>query len=363
MKFYIILILSILIFFTGCSQLNNSTPKTVIKETQKLKPENKKLIYKTIRDEISMYKLRGDKNYKAGYNYDALLAYEKVNFYEGYDAIPISKIDKINKQARQISKNNYRKLKKYNKKDKKRILLTLNKIMMNNPNYKDTTELFENIREDRKIKIFLNKLKNTLNMEIINNKSTTNNLIKINKAYENLIKYDYKNPLAEKARNILEKGHQDLIQDAKNSYNKGDLNIAKRKFTTISSIYKDDNTTSRYLLKIKTKQNIKSNLQTAKKALKEKNYIKAMEFSNKIIEVERNNEEANTIKLKAQNGCNQEISKLIHRGIKSYEQKNLDKAKNNFQEVLILEPNNNTALIYTKKIQRQLQTIKSLEEK
>ena len=88
-----------------------------------------------------------------------------------------------------------------------------------------------------------------------------------------------------------------------------------------------------------------------------------MELSKKVLEIEPNNKKATTIKLKANDGCNQEISKLIKNGIKSYELKNLDKAQENFQEVLILEPTNNTALIYTKKIQRQLQTIKSLKDK
>ena len=361
MKTYIFLILTISILFNGCSQLNNSTPQKLTKDTQDLKPENKKLVYKTIRDEIAMYRLEGDKSYEAGHNYDAIVAYEKVNFYEGYNAISKSKINKIKETAKKISIHYYKQLKK-DQKDKKKSLYDLNKIMMNNPNYKDSTKLFEKTIQERDVKIFLNDLRNTLRMELINNKNTTKNLIEINKAYLNLIKYDYKHPLAREAKNILRREYQSLIKDAKKSYKKGDLKTAEKKFTTIMSIYKDDTTAKKYILKIRMKKNIQANIKIAQKALQKKEYIKALKLSNKVLEAEPNNEKANTIKLKAQNSCNQIITKLIDNGIKNYEKKDLDRAQANFKEVLKLEPNNNTALIYTKKIQRQLETIKSLKE-
>ena len=240
MKFYIAVVVGISVLFSGCSQINNSTPQNLTKETKKLKPKNKKLVYKTIRDEISMYRAKGDESYEAGHNYDAITAYEKVNFYEDYDAIAKSKIDKIKKTAKDISTHYYKELKKYKKTQKKESLYALNKIMMNNPNYKDSKKLFEKLIQDREVKIFLNNLKNKLYMELLNNDNSTKDLININKAYSELIKYDYKNPLAKEAKDILKKNYKPLIEDAKNSYNKGDLKIATKKFKTIKSIYKND---------------------------------------------------------------------------------------------------------------------------
>ncbi len=362
MNVYIYFVIIIAILFDGCTNTTQIEPTTNLqKETQNLKPVDKKLVYRTIQNEINLYNKMGDDNYEEGHNYAAIVAYEKVNFYEGYYAIPRSKLDKIKKTAKETAIHCYKQLKTYKKALKRKKLYTLNKIIMNDPNYKDSKKLYEKIMQDREIKIFLNNLRNTLHMKLINNHNTTKNLIDINKAYSNLIKYDYKNHLAKEAKEVLKKEYQPLLNDAKTSYNKGNLNTAKKKFTIITTIYKNDKTAKNYLLKIKTKQSIKSDIKTAKKALHQHNYIKALKFSNKIIKIEPSNKEAKTIRLKAKNGCNAKISKLIHAGIKNYELKNLDEAQKDFKEVLKLDPSNNTSLIYTKKIQRQLQTIKSLK--
>ena len=60
-------------------------------------------------------------------------------------------------------------------------------------------------------------------------------------------------------------------------------------------------------------------------------------------------------------GSKEELAKLLNEGKKNYNNKDLNKALKNFQEILVRYPNNTTALIYVKKIKRQLQTIKSLE--
>jgi len=359
MKIYIILIT--IFFFSGCSKFTQESTIKLQKETQNLKPIDKKLVYRTIKKEIDIYHKIGDENYKAGYNYDALIAYEKVNFYEGYDAIPKSKLDKIKKDAKTTTKYYYKKLKEYKAKDKKQRLYILNKIIMNNPDYKDSKKLFEDILQDNEIKTFLHTLQDTLYMELLNNKNSTKNLIKINKTYLTLIKYNYKDKIAKKAKKVLKERYDFLLKKAINNYKKGNLTLAKKEFTNLTTIYKHQNTTRNYLLKIKTKQNIRSKIKLAKKALANKNYIEAIKLTDEIIKIEPKNKEVKKIRLKAKNSSNKEIQKLIHNGIKYYELKNLDEAQKSFKKVLKLESDNNTALIYTKKIHRQLQTIRSLK--
>ena len=355
--------LSIIMIFilSGCTNLNTSSPKKLQKNVQNLKPQDKKLIYRTIKKEIAQLKHYGDENYEDGYYYNAITAYEKVNFYEGKDVIPASKINHIKKIAKEKSIKNYKKLKEHTKKDKKQTLSILNQITMYNPNYKDTKQLMKEVKKDREIQIFLNKLTSELYSKIANNKNTINDLLEISKAYKELVKYDYQNPSLKQAKETLKKEHKNLINEAKRSYNQGNLNTAKKKFTTITLIYKDDKTAKRYLYKIKNRKNINTNLKNAKRALDKRDYTKAIALSKQILKIEPNNKKAKEIKIQAKKDCNKEVSKLISDGIKNYGQKNLDKAQKNFQRVLKLKPDNSTALIYTKKIHRQLQTIKSLQ--
>ena len=51
---------------------------------------------------------------------------------------------------------------------------------------------------------------------------------------------------------------------------------------------------------------------------------------------------------------------MIKVGAKQYFNKDLDGAKKSFEEVLKLDPENSVSLIYSKKIENQLTTIKSL---
>lgn len=361
MKIYLILIFTTLIFFSGCSKLLINSQTDLPTDTQNLAPVEKRFIYQTIQNEINIYYKNGNEYYKDGYNYDAIIAYERVNFYKGYNYIPIKKINKIKLIAKKNSIHHYKELKKCKKKYKKERLHQLNKIVMNDPNYKDSSKHLKKLKEDREIKIFLNSLQNSLNMAILSNKNTTNTLKSINQKSTKLIKYDYRNPLIHKAKHILKKEYKVLMKDAVKTYNKGNINSAKKKFKAILSIYQTSTKSDRYLLKIKRKQDIQLNLNRAQKALNKKEYFKALKLTRQVLKIDFNNKKAKSIKHEVQDECNKQISKLIYQGIINYDKKNLNKAQKNFQEVLKIDPNNNTALIYTKKIEMQLKTIKSLE--
>ena len=359
--------LSSLIFLSGCmpSSSNQAEPVTEIvllsQKVQRLNAHDKQLIYRSIQDEINIYSEKGDEAYEAGYNYDAVTSYELVNFYEGYNTIPLAKINEIKKLAAVQSTYHYKQALSYDKTEKKKALIELNKVMINNPEYKDTKERLSELKSNRDIKIFLNSMENSLQMKLLNNNGDIKELKSIDYSLKNLLKYDYQNETALKAKETLKEYHNTLLKEAIELYNKGNLYKAKTKFNSILSIYKKDQTTLQYLEKIKVKNNKARNIKLAQEFINQKEYIKSMEYAKEVLRIDPNNKEAQKIIITAKEESKKEVSNLIYIGKRHYNNKNLDKARESFNEALKLDPFNNTALIYSKKIERQLETIKSLQ--
>ncbi len=363
--------LSILTLFLlgGCSvdKYNQPAPepKTEIvllsQKVQELNAHDKQLIYRSIQDEINLYNEKGNEAYKSGYNHDAIVAYELVNFYEGYNTIPLKKIKEIKKSAKEKSIYHYNKALLFETKDKKRAMVELNKVMINDPTYKDAKKRFNKLKNSRDIKIFIGTIENSLEMRLLNNKGTVKELQDINRDLNKLLKYDYNNQTAFKAKETLKEYRNILLESAISAYKKDDLKKSKSKFNSILTIYKKDHTAIEYLKKIKIKNSKKLNMKLAKKALQNKKFINSMKYAQKVLNAEPNNKEAKSILVKAKKESKKEVANLLYRGKKYYNNKNLDKAQESFNAVLEIDPYNNTSLIYSKKIERQLKTIKSLQ--
>ncbi len=360
--------LLILFLLTGCIDEYTQPkpePKTEIvmlsQKVQELDAEDKKLIYRSIQNEINIHNEKGDEAYESGYNYDAIVAYELVNFYEGYNTIPLSKIKEIKKSAKTKSIYHYKQAQIYEKKDKKRAVVEFNKVMINNPKYKDTKDRLYSLKSNRDMKIYINSMENTLQMKLLNNRGTVKDLQGINYSSNNLLKYDYNNSTAFKAKATLKEYHDVLIQSAIKSYKKRDLAKSKRKFTSILSIYKNDQTSIDYLEKIKIRNSKSTYMRLAKEGLKNREFINSMKYAQKVLNIDPKNKEAKNILNNAKKESKKEVAHLLYVGKRHYNNKNLDKAQQSFNAVLEIDPYNNTSLIYSKKIERQLKTIKSLQ--
>ena len=146
-----------LLLFSGCIEqsINQPEPKTEIvllsQKVQELNAHDKQLIYRSIQDEINLFNEIGDEAYETGYNFDAITSYELVNFYEGYNTIPLSKINNIKKSAKTKSIYHYKQALLYIEKDKKRALAEFNQVMMNDPAYKDTKKRLNELKSNRDI--------------------------------------------------------------------------------------------------------------------------------------------------------------------------------------------------------------------
>ncbi len=355
---------------TGCINLEKEQPspqtkKVYIiklnKEVQELNAEDKQHIYKSIKKGIAHLNKKGNNIYRYGYYYDAIKAYELVNSYAGYYAIPLSKINNMKTIAKVKSKEHYINARRYIAQDKKKALQELNTVMMNNPHYKDTKKLYTALKNESKIRIFINSLENKLERQLVNNTSSFTNLKSIQKSLDMLAKYDYKNKSVQRARKLLEKERSILVQAALKTYNQGKLHNAKQKFLQILSLYPNDAKAKAYLKKIAFKQSKKENLFQAHKYLQQNEYLTAINYAKKVLQLEPHNVEAKNIIKSAKKKAKEAVAKYVYEGKVCYNNKNLDKAKHCFEKALKIDKTNNTSLIYHKKIQRQLQTIKSLQ--
>ncbi len=366
MKIYIIVFaLFSAMSFTGCVETSEVKPEKKIEisllneQVKELDAKDKQLIYRSIQDDINKYNEKGDEAYENGYNSDAIIAYELVNFYEGYNIIPVAKIKKIKKIAKQKSKYHYIQALKYSSSNKKRAVAEFNKVMMNNPNYKDSAKRLKRLKNDREIKILINSLDSSLQTKCLNSGGNIDDLKGIYLNLYELLKYDYKNKTALKARRTLGEYHSVLVNSGVEIYKSGNITKAEKKFNAIISIYKNDPTSIKYLNKIKITKEKQLNLRLAKKALKNARYIESIKYANKVLNIDHKNTKAKEIKRVANIESKKRVTELIIIGKRQYNNKDLDKANQSFKEALDIDPHNNTSLIYAKKIHRQLDTIKS----
>ena len=371
MQYTFFSLILIVTLFSGCINLKQerATPSQkkqihitkLNKEVKKLDSHDKRLIYKSIKNEIHLYHQKGDEDYKNGYYHDAAKAYELVNFYEGYNAIAPQKINNIKAEAKRKAYLHYRTAQKYLKTDKKRALIELNSVMMNNPDYKDTKELYNELRDDRGMRIYINALENSLETKLINNRGSYKELKSIQYSLKTLAQYDYKNPTLQKARELLRTQKHVLLKNAIAIYKKGELKKSKQKFLHILSLYPDDATAQKYMKLIAFKQSKKHNLAMANQALQQKSYLESIAYAKKVLQLESQNKEAKKIIVTANKRAKAAVRRFVREGKRYYNNKNLDQAKQCFEKALQIDKTNNTSLIYHKKIQRQLQTIKSLQ--
>lgn len=370
-KTIFIFMISIL-FFSSCATLTHEETqlkqnraihlKKLNKEVKKLNSHDKRLIYKSIKNEIAIHRKEGDEAYKYGYYYDAINAYELVNFYEDSNTIPLQKIKNMKRVAQENAISHYNNAKNYLNKDKKHALIELNTVLMNNPHYKDSQKLYNSLIKQRDIKIYINTIESSLETQLANLHGDYKELASIQKRLHQLEQYDYKNSSIKKARKVLKEQELRLSAKAINLYKQKKLRSAQKEFLKILTIYPHNKKVKEYLQIILFKLNKEKNFNLAYLKLQEKKYKEAMHYAENILKIEPKNKEAKAIIVQAKDEEQKALHLYIKRGKELYNNKDLDSAKEYFEKALNIDKNDNTSLIYYKKIQRQLRTIKSLRE-
>ncbi len=360
MKLIYAAILAAIVFFSGCA------PEV---RPENMTPDQKRVVYQSVQDEIEYLTNRGDVLYETGYYADAASAFERVNFYEDRAVISEDKIKKIRIRAQANGKHYYNKAVGYLKQGKKKdALYSFNRMMRNDSDYKDGKARFEALKNDPEIKPFLAQLEADLNNALLANKGTAKDVAKVDKALSALIDYDDTSAVAKQAAATIETQRSALVNEAVRIYNQGNLDAAADKFRLILSIYQKDHTSDRYLAKILSKREqamalkrAQSELKKAQDALKAQDYVKAIELAQAVLDVDAKNSDAKKILNEAKAEQEKQIPDLIAKGKAFYNKQDFKNAKAMFQSVLVFDPDDNTSLTYIKKIDRQLETIESLK--
>jgi hypothetical protein len=350
MKKQIILSIFILaIFFSGCT-LTNSPEKP-----KKLSEDQRTLIYQKVLNEISYYKNYANKYYRKRYLKDAIFAYEKVNFYENKSVYSKKFLDRLHKRAEINGNHYYKKALKLIKKDRKKALYYLNK-MMSNKAVKNGKELFTLLKTKPDVKKFLAKKENSVIKSLEKYDGTSKSLEILNKNLERLIVYDNQGSIAQKAKYKIKQEQSSLIENAQNLYESGNYIKAKESFSQLYKLYPKDKKVRSYLNKIY----LSENLHKAKKSINLKDYKEAVKTAKKILKRFPKNKEAKDILAQANGARADDIPKLLKEAIRYYHNQELVKSQKIFDKILERDSKNNTALTYTKKIKQRLKTIKSL---
>lgn len=338
------------IFLGGCVLINPSM----------MTQENKRVVYKSIQNEIEEYKIQGEEFYTTGYYADAAKAYEMVNFYEERAVIPLSKIHSIRLKAIDNSNFHYKQAKKYLGHDTQKALIELNKMIRNNPEHIEGKALLESVKKEPKIQLILKQKEEALRQALAQDTNKIEILKKIDLALKDLSTYDEMNPLVVETKKMMKGKREVLVNEAISLYYQGSLSLAEKKFQELHAIYPYDPVCKKYLAQISTKIQFKEIMLQAKKAFQEEDYILVLSLCEKAIQYEPNNIEASQLSKNAKEQYTKQIPKLIQTGKNFYNKKDFQNAYSAFQSVLLLDARNDIALAYIKKINQQLQTIKSL---
>ncbi len=344
MPFLITLLIPFL--FTACSLVSVNS----------LSAEKKFEIYHSVVNEIESYKKEGDIYLKNKYYHKAILAYEKVNFYEAKEVYSKEYINNLKNRASYNAKYFLKKAHENAKKNKIKSLYYINLTMRNNPTLKEAIELKETLLEDAKIKSFINKKEQKVQNLLNKNKMMVYHTRSLNNSVKKLIKYDDFNPIAIKAKSIIKNSYERLVKNSISLYNKKNYSQAKKEFNLLSFIYQEDKTINNYLHYIKQKELIEE----AKSHLANKNYNKASKVAKEVLKINQNNQEAKEIISASKVAKCDMTGTLEAKGINLYIKQNFDEAKITFEKIIACHPENRRAHAYLKKINQQLNTIKKL---
>ncbi len=312
MKLHLISFFSI-IFFSACSP-----------QFKELQPHEKQKIYATIKQEIALHKEMGDLAYLNKSYLEALKHYNILNYYEGYQRITQAQIDAIKSKAKQSATYHYSQANKYLKeKNYKKALQEYNSVLKSDKDNKQSIEKMKQMKQQRDIKIFLTSLQNKLQSTLFNDKGSFENIKNIYWAQYKLAQYDLRDPLVNEAQQRIEK--------------------------------------SKYIKKLISQLKESKTLQKAQKYFQNKEYLRSIQLLKSLLRENADNTKAQALLKKATLASKKKVNRDLEVAKMLYEKKQLKKALEVFKDVLKTNPQNDTSLIYIKKIQMQLKTIKSLE--
>lgn len=365
MNFFQTILILMAFMISGCTSLLTPT----------YTPEQKRMLYNSVQEEIGYRTAQGEKHLAQGYYARAIEDFEAVNFYEGRAVIPLNRIKRIAEQAEEKSAFFYDRGMKIQESDKRQALIEFNRMMRCDPKYKDGKEQYERLKNEKEIGVLLLEREKQLDT-CLKNTQTIAALKSLNQAYEELAQYDDAHPSVVKAREVIDEYRKVHLESAIELYEAKKYDDAINKFEQLLQIFPKEPTAQKYLDQFASKQEeqkrirlehlasvqeIQKKVKVARNALEQKEYCLASKYASKVLEIDPNNKEGQYILDVSTKNCAQNIPALLTKGIGYYKKQQMENALEVFQSVLEVDANNTTSIAYIKKIKRQLQTIKSLK--
>ena len=352
MRFLQPIFLLIAFVLSGCNGMFLSSALT---------PEQKRMVYSSVHDEIVHRSEQGELHYVQGHYAAAVEDFEAVNFYEGRAVIPLNRIKRIAEKAEERSAYYYERGMRVRESDKKQALIEFNRLICYDPKYKDGKEQYESLKQEKEIRLLFSRLEADLETKLKKNLQTSFALKSLNQAHDTLAQYDHFNPLVIKAEELLANQRKTQLGKAIALVENQKYDEAKDQLEVLAQIYPNEPTAQKYIDQINTKHELQKRVKLAQNALEQKDYRLAMKYASKVLEMEPSNKEGQTILDIATKKYSQAIPELVAKGISYYNKQEMENALVVFQAVLDVDANNTTSIVYIKKIKQQLRTIKSLK--
>lgn len=347
-------------------------------------------------EKIKHYRELGNKFYDKGYYQDAVEAYKQVNFYEEEEIYSEEYLQKLIATGEKKGADYYAQALSLMKTDKNAAFNPLNKMMHNYPP-KEGIELFNIFQNDPKITAFIADKEKMLLSSIKRFNGSAQSALNLKNAMETLIKYNDQSEHIAKASKILQTQYAKLLKNAEELYANQKYIQAKENFKMLFSVYPEDEIAKVYLKLIEDKEKFDYAVELYKsrkfdQAKREFEKLSSIYKDNKTIQTYLNILENKTkkqkytqdthaktdmqeieapqetltkenIKDEVQNIQSEklfDIDGVLKLAIEYYSKRNLTKAKELFEEILTYESTNKIALTYVKKINQQLNTLRSL---
>lgn len=346
---------------------------------------------------INHYKKLGNTFYAKGYYQNAVEMYEKANSFSKENKIYTDAyLEKLRLQGKEKGEQHYKDAIKVIKQDKMLAYSSL-KLMMRNYPSDEGKSLYKKTKKDPEVEPFFSQIERDLQESLERFNGTTLSARSVHKSLNQVLKYDNTNDLIPKAQKLIKNQYSKLVESGVDLYFNKQYLMAKREFNLLATIYPEDEIITSYLKLISDKERFDNAIQLFEKekydeaesefkylltvykenrtilnyleALKNKEQLKKQKYTpKKIVKEELVPQKKKPVTPKKEIAKKSKVEKklfdtdaILKKAIDTYSAQNLDEAKKLFEEILKHEPSHKIAKAYIKKIEQQLNTLKSLQ--
>jgi len=393
-----------IILASGCTMLRY--------DSASLPEETKREVYQEVAAKIQSCLDKGDMWYEKGEYFRALVNYRAASFFDTDSAWLQKRIEELNDLIVSESAKYYQKGLRLLPDDKEKALIAFNLALHSNPENYNAEKMRVSLFKDRAIRNRVKELENEVWEAISSYTASVEEILSLDKKIGRLLSFDIANKTALSAKERIDVDRNkyvgDLLSKARNLQAAGELDQAGDLYREARALSPDNPAIRKRLKDIQQQKDVNYFLSLAEYRFGRHDYRNAMEFADKALCIDPKNEDARHIisesllmlqkvtleeakqffakrdyanalaalrELLDNSGKNgeavslasivkenlgKEMSQMLAEGRSLYEKKKFSKALILFRYVQEVDPQNNIASTFIKKIHNRLKTIESL---